>query len=118
MKSIYMFIALILLSVFITLFSNMAKAGGPSNDQYCDIEVTQIKVENSEGVVIDTRTEEKMVCNDGVKDFLYDSGIAESCEVFTWQMPLSGQLVNMRGIACKKINGDGYEIVPGYHNIN
>lgn len=96
----------------------MAKAGGPWNDQYCDIEVTQIKVENTEGVVIDTRTEEKMVCNDGVKDFLYDSGIAESCEVFTWQMPLSGQLVNMRGIACKKINGDGYEIVPGYHNIN
>jgi len=26
--------------------------------------------------------------------------------------------VSMRGIACKKINGDGYEIVPGYHNIN
>lgn len=113
-----MFIALILLSVFITLFSNMAKAGGPWNDQYCDIEVTQIRVENNKGEIIDTRTEEKMVCNDGVKDFLYESGIAESCEIFTWQMPLNGQLVSMRGIACKKINGDGYEIVPGYHNIN
>ena len=118
MKAIYMFIALVVLSTFITLWNTKANAGGPWNDQYCNMEVTTIKVENDKGELIDTRTEEKMICSDGVKDFLFDSGIAESCEMFNWDMPLNGTLVNMRGITCKKIKGEGYEIVPGYYNIN
>lgn len=118
MKAIYMFIALVVLSTFITLWNTQAKAGGPWNDQYCDMEITTVKVENANGDVIDTRTEEKMVCSDGVKDFLYDSGIAQSCETFDWDMQLKDEIVNMRGISCEKIQGDGYEIVPGYYNIN
>ena len=118
MKAIYMFIALVVLSTFITLWNTQAKAGGPWNDQYCDMEITTVKVENANGEVIDTRMEEKMVCSDGVKDFLYDSGIAQSCETFDWDMPLKDEIVNMRGISCEKIQGDGYEIVPGYYNIN
>jgi len=43
-------------------------------------------------------------------------GIADSCQYFTWMMPLGQTRVEQRSIACKKING-GYEIVPGYHYI-
>tara|TARA_Y100000741_G_scaffold12409_1_gene9927 strand:- start:611 stop:967 length:357 start_codon:yes stop_codon:yes gene_type:complete len=118
MKVIYMFIALVVLSTFVTLWNTKANAGGPWNDQYCNIEVTKIEIQDTKGKVIESKTEEKMVCSDGVKDFLHEGGIAESCEMFTWDMPLHGKLVNMRGIACQKINGEGYEIVQGYHNIN
>ena len=44
------------------------------------------------------------MCFDGDKDFLHESGIADSCEMFNRDMPLNGQVVNMRSVACKKIN--------------
>ena len=109
---------MILATCFINFISISAQAGGYWNDQYCNIEVTQVELKNTKGETIDLRTEEKTVCFDGVKDFLHESGIADSCEMFNWDMPLNGQLVNMRSVACKKINEEGYEIVPGYYNIN
>ena len=44
-------------------------------------------------------------------------GIAESCQMFTWSMWIGGEEVQQRSIACKKLDGEGYEIVKGYHNI-
>jgi hypothetical protein len=43
-------------------------------------------------------------------------GIADSCQYFTWMMPMGQKMVEQRSIACKKMDG-GYEIVQGYHYI-
>ena len=95
-----------------------AHAGGPWNDQYCDVETTQIRVVDSQGTVIKELTEEKVVCNDGAKDFLHGMGIAESCEMYTWDMPVGEVIITQRQIACQKMDGTGYEIVQGYHSID
>ena len=94
-----------------------AEAGGPWSNQYCDVEITQIRVIDQQGNVIENRTEEKMVCNDGASDFLFDMGIADSCDMYTWDMPIGEVLITQRQIACQKIDGE-YEIVQGYHSID
>jgi hypothetical protein len=109
-------LGLITFAIKIALLTK-AEAGGPWSDQYCDVEVTQIRVVNEAGDVIDNRTEEKVVCNDGASDFLFDMGIADSCNMYTWQMPIGEELVTQRQIACHKMNGE-YEIVQGYHSID
>ena len=112
-------IALVVLTLVIVLtYINRAKAGGPWNDQYCDVEVIKIKVVDPKSNIIEERVEEKVTCNDGASDFLFDSGIAESCRMFTWRMTLGGEIVNQRQIICDKIDGSGYEIVKGYHNLD
>ena len=98
--------------------SATVEAGGLWSDQYCDIQITTIRIVDQNGVTIEEKTEEKVVCNDGVKDFLHGMGIAESCEFYTWDLPLGETIVTQRSIACKRMDGKGYEIVQGYHNIN
>jgi len=109
-------LGLIVFAIKIALLTK-AEAGGPWSDQYCDVEVTQIRVVNEAGDVIENRTEEKLVCNDGASDYLFDMGIADSCNMYTWQMPIGEELVTQRQIACHKMNGE-YEIVQGYHSID
>ena len=94
-----------------------AQAGGPWNDQYCDVEITKVRVIDQQGNVVENLTEEKLVCNDGAKDFLHGMGIADSCQMFTWDMPIGEVLITQRQIACHKMNGE-YEIVQGYHSID
>ena len=108
----------ILVLTFALLFglSATAEAGGPWSDQYCDIETTIIRVVDQNGIVIEEKTEEKVTCSDGVKDFLYESGIAKSCQIYTWYITLGNVRTEQRAIACEKMNGE-YEIVKGYHNI-
>ena len=118
MRKIYYLIALLFLTLGLIIFSTTADAGGPWDNQYCDVEVTKIKVIDQQGNVVDSLTEEKLVCNDGASDFLYDMGIAESCEMYTWDMPVGEVVITQRQIACKKIDGSGYEIVQGYHSID
>ena len=86
-------------------------------DQYCDVETTQIRVIDQQGNIVESKTEEKVVCNDGASDFLHGMGIADSCDMFTWDMPLGETLITQRQIACEKMDGTGYEIVQGYHSI-
>ena len=118
MRFILKLIALALVVFAIKLiWLNKAEAGGPWNDQYCNIETTQIRVVDTQGNVIENRVEEKVVCEDGAKDFLHGMGIADSCQMFTWMMPLQGTLIRQRDIACHKMNGE-YEIVQGYHSID
>ena len=62
-RTVYYLIGLVVLMIFLIFFVvGQAKAGGPWNDQYCDIETTQIKVVNVKGEVISNLTEEKLVC--------------------------------------------------------
>ena len=96
--------------------SATAEAGGPWSNQYCNIETTTIRVVDQTGNTIEERTEEKVVCEDGVKDFLHGYGIADSCQMFTWYITLGEEVVEQRSIACHKMDGT-YEIVKGYHNI-
>ena len=118
MRTLIYFIALVFVSMALIIYgSSVANAGGPWHDQYCDVEVTKVKVVNENGEVIKNLTEEKVVCNDGAKDFLHGMGIADSCGMYTWQMPLGETLVTQRQIACHKLNGE-YEIVQGYHSID
>jgi hypothetical protein len=117
MRKIYYLIALAFLMLGLIIFSTTAKAGGPWDNQYCDVEVTKIKVVNEKGEVIENLTEEKVVCNDGASDFLFDMGIAKSCEMYTWNMPIADVVITQRQIACERMDG-GYEIVQGYHSID
>jgi len=118
MRKIYYLIALAFLTLALIIFSTTADAGGPWDNQYCDVEVTKIKVVNESGEVIENLTEEKVVCNDGASDFLEGMGIADSCEMYTWDMPIGDVIITQRQIACKKMDGTGYEIVQGYHSID
>tara|TARA_R110002167_G_scaffold176414_1_gene375858 strand:+ start:359 stop:712 length:354 start_codon:yes stop_codon:yes gene_type:complete len=117
MRKIYYLIALAFLTLGLVIFSTTADAGGPWDNQYCDVETTTIRVVDSQGTVIEEKTEEKVTCNDGAKDFLHGMGIADSCQIFTWMMPLQGTVIRQRDIACHKMNGE-YEIVQGYHSID
>ena len=118
MKTIVKLIALVVLVLIIVLtYINKAEAGGPWSDQYCDIDTTTIRVVDQDGNIIEEKTEEKVVCSDGVKDFLHGMGIADSCVFYYWDMPLGETVVTQRAIACKRLDGSGYEIVQGYHNI-
>ena len=117
MKTIVKLIALVVLTLIIVLtYINKAEAGGPWIDQYCDVETTTIRVVDQAGNVIEERTEEKVTCNDGAKDFLHGYGIADNCQIYTWDMPLGETSITQRDIACHKMDG-GYEIVKGYHGM-
>ena len=116
--TIFKFVALVIMTLVILFnYVERAEAGGPWIDLYCDVEVTQIKVVDQDNNVIENRTEEKMVCKDGASDFLFDMGIADSCQMYTWDMPVGEVLITQRQIICQKIDGE-YEIVQGYHSIN
>ena len=117
MKQIYFILALAFMILGLVIFSTTANAGGPWSNQYCDVEVTKVRVINQAGEVVDNLTEEKVVCNDGVSDFLFDMGIADSCQMYTWDMPVGEVIITQRQIACHKMNGE-YEIVQGYHSID
>ena len=117
MRKIYYLIALAFLTLGLIIFSTTADAGGPWTNQYCDVEVTKVRVVDQQGNVIENQTEEKMVCKDGASDMLFDMGIADSCEMYTWDMPVGEVLITQRQIACHKLNGE-YEIVQGYHGID
>ena len=80
MKTTIKLIALVVLVLIIVLtYINKAEAGGPWSDQYCNLETTTIRIVDQNGTVLEERTEEKVVCQDGVKDFLHGYGIADSC---------------------------------------
>jgi hypothetical protein len=49
-------------------------------------------------------------------DFLHGFGIADHCQIYTWEMPIGETTITQRDIACHKMDG-GYEIVKGYHSI-
>ena len=117
MKKLYFIIALAFLTLGMIIFATTVHACWPLINQYCDVEITKIKVVDQQGNIIDNQTEEKVVCNDGASDFLFDMGIADSCQMYTWDMPVGDVLITQRQIACHKMNGE-YEIVQGYHSID
>ena len=64
-------------------FSNSSKSYSNNyEDQYCDIETTLIRTVDKEGNILDETTEEKVVCNDGVKIF-YKMLVLQMSVIFT-----------------------------------
>ena len=61
-RTVYYFIGLVMFMIFLIFFviGSTAKAGGPWNDQYCDIETTQIKVVDQQGNILEHRVEEQV----------------------------------------------------------
>ncbi len=103
-------------SIFFLFFSFLIYSVSNSEEkkeQYCDIQTTIVKTVDSEGNIIEEKTEEKVVCDDSVKHFLEEVGVAKECRPFVWDMPLGGELVEQRSIACEKLDGS-YEIIPSY----
>ena len=98
------------------LWSNYSSSHSVEN-RYCKIEHVTTVVKDRKGKVADQKTEEKIKCSDDVMNFLKDAKIAESCNYFYWQMPLGQTTIKNKGIACKRIDGGGYEIIEGYNGI-
>ena len=103
-------------SIFFLFFYFLVCSVSNSEDkkeQYCDIQTTIVKTVDSDGNTIEEKTEEKVVCDDSVKHYLEEVGVAKNCYEYVWMMPLGGQLVEQKAIACEKLDGS-YEIIPSY----
>jgi|TARA_B100001013_G_scaffold100087_3_gene56454 hypothetical protein len=87
-----------------------AEAGGVWSDQYCNIETQTIITKDTNGKIISEESIEKLVCNDGAKDFLAYSGIAKECREFWFEILLSNRFVKRKGYVCQKFDGS-WEIV-------
>ena len=85
-------------------------------NQYCDIKTTLVRTVDENGNTISEKNEETVECDDGVKDFLQDAGIADDCRFYTWTGMEGYTPVEYRSLACHKLDG-GYEIIPNYTGI-
>ena len=86
-------------------------------DQYCNIKTTLVRTVDENGNTISEKNEETVECDDGVKDFLQDAGIADDCRFYTWTGSMDGYTpIEYRSLACHKLDG-GYEIIPNYSGI-
>jgi hypothetical protein len=56
------------------------EAGGPWSDQYCNLRTETVITKDAAGKIIDSKTTEKVVCEDGAMDFLHGAKIASSCK--------------------------------------
>ena len=96
-------------------YNDEAKSANQEN-QYCDIKTTLIKTVDENGKTISEKNEEIVECDDGVKHFLQDAGIAKECKYYTWTGLESYTPVEYRSLVCHKLDG-GYEIIPNYSGI-
>ena len=85
-------------------------------DQYCDIKITLVRTVDENGNIINEKNEEVVKCDDGIKHFLQDAGIAKECKYYNWIGMEGYTPVEYRSLACHKLDG-GYEIIPNYTGI-
>jgi hypothetical protein len=77
MKSIFVLTFLL----FAVANIDTVQAGGPWSDQYCTLRTETVITKDAAGKIIDTKTTEKVVCEDGVKDFLHGADRAVKCSL-------------------------------------
>ena len=99
-----------------------AQAGGQYSGQYCNVKKEIVQFKDKMGMVIDSVTKETVICDDGVKDFLYEGGIAKQCKETYFDQQIGSRLVRRSAIYCEKLDGtielvDGYEIRQGAKKI-
>ena len=78
--------------------------------------ISRFETVDENGNTISEKNEEIVECDDGVKDFLQDAGIADDCKYYTWTGMEGYTPVEYRTLACHKLDG-GYEIIPNYSGI-
>ena len=49
-------------------YQSVASAGGPGATQYCNAQTETVIIKNTQGEIVDKKTVETMVCDDGAKD--------------------------------------------------
>ena len=99
-----------------------AQAGGQYSGQYCTIKKEITNIKDTLGQVIDSITKETVTCDDGVKDFLYEGGVAKQCKETYFDQQVGNRIVRRSAIYCEKLDGtvelvDGYEIRQGAKKI-
>ena len=92
------------------VWTSLASAGGPWSNQYCNLKTETVIIKDAKGNIIQEDSVEKLVCDDGRKDFLQYSGIAKSRREFWYEISLNGSWVNKKGYVCQKFDGS-WEIV-------
>ena len=109
---------IILILGFLVWFAYIDEAHSVNQEnQYCDIKTTLIRTVDQDGNTLSEKNEEIVQCDDGVKDFLQDAGIADDCKYYTWTGMEGYTPVEYRSLACHKLDG-GYEIIPNYSGID
>lgn len=111
-----------LATVFILGSQFGAQAGGQYSGQYCNVKKEIVQFKDKMGMVIDSVTKETVICDDGVKDFLYEGGIAKHCKETYFDQQIGTRIVTRSAIYCEKLDGtielvDGYEIRQGAKKI-
>jgi len=114
MRSVFYAIALTFLVIGMVLFvlASKSEAGGPWSDQYCNAQTETVIIKDAEGNITDKTTVEKMVCDDGAKDFLAYSGIAKECREYWFEMYINQQWVRKKGYVCEKFDGSWEMVNP------
>ena len=109
---------IILILGFLVWFAYIDEAHSVNQeDQYCNIKTTLVRTVDENGNTISEKNKEIVECDDGVKDFLQDAGIADDCRFYTWTGSMDGYTpIEYRSLACHKLDG-GYEIIPNYSGI-
>jgi hypothetical protein len=82
------------------------------NEQFCDLRSqTDVSYDNA-GRIINQRTKDVMVCSDNQieKVAIKKAGIAQNCGEYVYYVTIGGNMVEQRGIACKKFNG-AWEVI-------
>ena len=109
-------ILIIVLGYFVWLaYFDEAHSANQEN-QYCDIKTTLVKTVDINGKTISEESKEIVECDDGVKHFLQDAGIAKECKYYNWTGIEGYTPIEYRSLACEKLDG-GYEIIPNYTGI-
>ena len=110
-------IIIIVLGYFVWLaYFDEAHSANQEN-QYCDIKTALVKTVDKYGKTISEHSKEIIECDDGVKHFLKDAGIAKNCKYYNWTGIEGYTPVEYSSLACERLDG-GYEIIPNYTGID
>ena len=109
-------IIILILGFLVWVAYNDEAHSANQENQYCDIKTTLIKTVDKDGKTISEENKEIVECDDGVKHFLQDAGIAKDCKYYNWTGMEGWTPVEYRSLACEKLDG-GYEIIPNYTGI-
>ena len=107
-------ISLVMLALGLVLFviSTSAEAGGPWSDQYCNAKTETIRTKSTKGEVVNKRTVETLVGDDGAKDFVAYSGIAKECKEYWFDMYIANEWIRKKGYVCQKFDGSWEMVSP------
>ena len=109
----WMWLVIISLFIVVALLSGCSSTPyARKSEQFCDLRSQTEVSYDKDGRIINQRTKDVMVCSDNQIDkvAIKKAGIAEDCGEYIYYITLGGKMVEQRGIACKKFNGN-WEVI-------